>query len=211
MRLAHFSDLHGRLDPLDDVAFPVDAWVSTGDFFPDAPWSHLTGAPRWQRAWFTENAARLRARFGATPVIVVDGNHDFALLGDLLRSAGVNAHAVTPHGFDLLGHRWAGFRHVPTMGGHWPCEATDTVLDALSRAALGSGADILCVHCPPASMLSGPYGNRPLYALLASGAHNVRTVLCGHIHEHAGEAETRHLGRPVTVHNGALGVKLVRV
>ena len=211
VNLAHFSDLHGNLDPLDDVAWPVDAWVSTGDFFPDPPWARLSGGGRFQRAWFAENANRLRARFGTTPVAVVDGNHDFAPLADLLRTIGVNVHAITLRGFDLLGHRWAGFRHIPAMGGHWPCEAPDAMLDTLARTALGSGADVLCVHAPPASMLSGPYGNRPLYDRLAAGGHNVGTVLCGHVHEHAGQSETRHLGRPVTVHNGALGVQLVRL
>lgn len=209
MNLAHFSDLHGNLAPLDDVAWPVDAWVTTGDFFPDPPWAQLSGASRFQRAWFAENARSLRARFGETPVIVVDGNHDFVPLAECLTAIGVNAHAVTLRGFDLLGHRWAGFRHVPQMGGHWPYEATDAQLDALSRAALDSGADVLCVHCPPAGVLSGPYGNRPLLDRLAAGGHHVRTVLCGHVHEHAGQSETRDLGGPVAVHNGSLGVKLV--
>lgn len=209
MNVAHFSDLHGNLDPLDDVAWPVDAWVTTGDFFPDPPWAQLSGASRFQRAWFAENARRLRARFGETPVIAVDGNHCFAPLAECLAAIGVNAHAVTLRGIDLLGHRWAGFRHVPQMGGHWPCEATDAQLDTFSRAALDSGADVLCVHCPPAGVLSGPYGNRPLFDRLAAGGHRVRTVLCGHVHEHAGQSETRDLGGPVTVHNGALGVKLV--
>lgn len=211
VNLAHFSDLHGNLDVLDDVAWPVDAWVSTGDIGPDGLWARASDNGRAQRAWFRENTNRLRARFGTAPVVVVGGNHDFFDFAALLRESGVDAHAITLRGFDLLGHRWAGFRHIPAMGGHWPCEAPDAMLDTLSRTALDSGADILCVHAPPASMLSGPYGNRPLYALLAAGGHNVSTVLCGHVHQHAGESETRHLGRPVTVHNGALGVKLVRL
>lgn len=211
MDLAHFSDLHGHLDPLDDVAWPVGAWVSTGDFFPDPPWGDPLAAERFQRNWFRRNASRLRARFGRTPVVVVDGNHDFVALADALRMIGVDAHAITLRSFDLLGHRWAGFRHIPAMGGHWPCEAPDAVLDTLSRTALDSGADILCVHCPPAGALSGPFGNRPLADRLAAGGHHVHTVLCGHVHEHAGQVETLDLGRPVTVHNGALGVKMVRV
>ena len=133
------------------------------------------------------------------------------LMKEFYREFGVDAHAVTPRGFDLGGHRWAGFPHIPTFAGRWTHEATDAELDRLSREALGSGADVLCVHCPPQSMLPAEYGNRPLYDRLAAGDHRVRTVLCGHVHEHGGLSTTRTLGHPVTVHNGALGVQLVKL
>lgn len=211
LRVAHASDLHGDLDSLSEVFWPVDLWVLTGDVFPDAPFGDPDGRERHARNWFRRHENALRARFGRTPVLAVDGNHDFAPLAELLRAAGVDAHAVTPAGVTLLGRRFAGFPNIPRMRGHWAHESTPEELARLVRRTWDAGADVLVTHCPPRGVLDlddGHLGNAPLAAALARGGHGVEHHLFGHVHGTAGQ---RAEAWGVRFYNGALGAALVEL
>lgn len=205
MNITHVSDLHANLHPLSAVYWPTDLWVFTGDIFHNFNPHDRDTEARMQRNWFRHHANHFLAAIGKTPVLVVDGNHDFACLADEMRTVGIEAHDVTMRAWQFGGHGFAGFGHIPYIAGTWAGEVDDATLDRLSVRALASGADVLVTHCPPAGILSANFGNVPLAARL-KGEHGVKTHLFGHVHEHAGEDVT--IG-PTRFYNGALGARLV--
>ena len=206
MNITHVSDLHGSLDALAGVYWPTDLWVFSGDILPDAPIGDRDSFARYQRNWFRRNAKHFRAAIGDAPVLVVDGNHDFAFLSEEMTDAGMtNVRDVTVRARQIMGHGFAGFGYVPYDAGRWSGEVGNDMLDRASVRSLASGADVLVTHCPPAGILDAGLGNAPLAARL-KGDHNVKLHLFGHVHEHAGEEVTID---GVRYCNGALGARLV--
>jgi Icc-related predicted phosphoesterase len=194
MNLAHFSDLHGRLELIDIQRLPArpDYWVSTGDFFPNQTYGNRAVEVAFQTAWFHQNADEIFARLAGIPVVVVDG---------------------TPAGADLgPGVRVAGFRHIPYIQGRWAGEIQQADFVPMIRRALNSGANVLVTHAPPAGILDGGgdgFGIRPLTSMLMYpelGDHTVTHHLFGHIHEAYGSAEVCG----IRFFNSAQGLQWVR-
>lgn len=205
MNITHVSDLHADLHPLSTVYWPTDLWVFTGDIFPTFDPRDPDAETRKQRNWFRRHANHFRSAIGNDPVMVVDGNHDFAELAWCMVAEGMNAAQISVSRMEYGGHFFAGFRHIPAIAGTWSGEAEDDALDHLSVRSLASGADVLVTHCPPAGILAAGFGNVPLAERL-KGTHGVKTHLFGHVHEHGGEDVT--IG-PTRFYNGALGARLV--
>lgn len=209
IHLTHVSDLHGRDELLVAPAWRTDAFVFTGDILDELRQPDIDAEARYQRNWFRHKAARFRAFVGDAPVLVVDGNHDWFPLGQLMREEGIRAIDVTPAGAELLGLRFAGYPHMPEKAGRWNREVDDQELARLTRLTFDEGRpDVLVTHVGPAGVLSDVWGNGPLADRLARAPGRVRASLFGHAHEHGGATEERW---GVRFHNGALGVQLVLV
>ncbi len=117
MIVGHFSDLHGNYTLLTENTTRPDLWISTGDFF-----SNRTRGTRpieipYQDMYFRRKADELASALAGTPVVVVDGNHDFVRLAPLLREFGVDAHDVADGPVELYGLTFSGFPHIPYIEG----------------------------------------------------------------------------------------------
>lgn len=207
MNITHVSDIHGNVACLANVYWHTDIWVFNGDVFPTLNPREYDAEVRYQRAWFRRNASAFRAAIGKARVLSVRGNHDFTSLAYCMREHGIDANDIDYDGVPYGGHLFAGFEGIPATTGLWTTEASDATLDALSRRALASGADVLVTHAPPYGILDAGLGIRPLADRL-KGEHDVKVHLFGHIHEHAGQDVT--IGG-VRYFNGSLGARLVVV
>jgi len=213
LRILHTSDLHGKHKPLLSVdPSTFDVWVDTGDFFPTAgrhkgigfrihPPAEVSHQGRWVGCKML--GSRLTEWLDGRPAIICSGNHDFISLHAVLRGSGADAHQVTPEGFDLLGHRWAGFREIPFIIGEWAGECHD-FSPFLER--LDPSADILVTHAPPGGILSEEWGIGSLTQHLAYKPHNVKLHLFGHVHGCGGQ-EREEMG--IRFVNSACGIKHV--
>lgn len=207
MKIAHASDLHGKWDSLTSVVEPPDLWVFTGDMLPNKTRGHVHIEVPFQTRWYGQNASTLIAPLRGVPVLLVPGNHDYADLAKLLRRDGVNAHEVSPRGRVVQGHRFAGFGHIPIIGGEWNREATSWELTDLTEATLNSDPDVLLTHAPPCGILNGDYaGVSALTNALTYRPHRVKLHLFGHAHE-GGLKQVTHMG--VRFVNSATGVQVL--
>jgi Icc-related predicted phosphoesterase len=220
MKLGHVSDLHGRYQMLEDVEMP-DAWVITGDFFPNKGRGPAGRIERdaevdHQLRWWRHKGPSIMRRLGGRPVLWVGGNHDFVNLAALLRVSQYEGGAfdVADKAVDLGGHRFAGFREVPYMNGEWVGEAHD-LSEAVSRA-MDADPTVLLTHAPPAGILDddgmGTMGHgggvSPLTSALTWLPHRIVAHLFGHIHAHGGR-DIEELG--VRFYNGAEHVRIVEI
>lgn len=216
MRIAHVSDMHGGYNILNKVTEPPDLWVFTGDIFPYMGFDHNAhwGVPAFeiphQMRWYSHKGPSIVRRLRGKPVLLVPGNHDYADLAKLLRRDGVNAQEVTPEGVDFQGVRFAGFGHIPFIGGRWNREVFVPELQDLSHRTLTVGdPDVLITHAPPGHILGGVHpGNGPLLTALSRLPHRVRVHLFGHIHETGGRM-VEHMG--IRFYNSATTVQVLEV
>lgn len=214
MRIAHVSDMHGGYNILNKVTEPPDLWVFTGDIFPymgfdhNAHWGVSSFEIPHQMRWYSHKGPSIVRRLRGKPVLLVPGNHDYADLAKLLRRDGVNAQEVTPEGVDFQGVRFAGFGHIPFIGGRWNREAFVPELQDLSHRTLTVGdPDVLLTHAPPGHILGGVHpGNGPLLTALSRLPHRVRVHLFGHIHETGGRM-VEHMG--IRFYNSATTVQVL--
>lgn len=207
MRIAHSSDLHGRLIPIFEQSADFDLWLDTGDFCAEPDYLHYVSSEKvaaWQKEWFVENIAPLMIEYLAgRPFVTVAGNHDLIQIGELLREVGYeNAHTVTLDGVEVAGKKFAGHSHIPMLYGVWANETEDA--SALSERAVLSGAEILATHAPPLGILdTSKRGRRAGFPCLSASLlhlpHSVKHHFFGHIHEGRGTAEVAG----VKFYNGA--------
>lgn len=210
MIIGHASDLHGDYSDFFGSTEVPDVWVFSGDMFPNLTRGDASVERSFQEAWFHERAAAFVGRLGGRPVVSVSGNHCYINLARLLRDLGVEAHAVTPTGVDVLGLRFSGFREIPWIAGEWAGEIHD--FTQLVEDTFASNPDILVTHAPAAGLLDrvsgGGYGIQPLATALAYRPHNIRAHFFGHSHPQGGE-DTVEMG--VHFFNGATKVRFVAV
>lgn len=197
MKILHTSDLHGRYKQLLALDFDFDVWVDTGDFMPNKgrAWGHRIKPEverpyqiRWCR--YKNIGRRLGEWLNGRPAVVVSGNHDFISIAAAMQPF-ADVHLATPQGFELLGLKWAGFRHIPYIDGEWPGEVEDWELHEQVEATWKSGPDILVTHAPPSGILSGPiekkYGISSLTTHLAYRDHKIKAHFFGHEHSDGGQ------------------------
>lgn len=209
MQILHSSDLHARLDRLLAITEPFDLWLDTGDFFPNRPDPVPVDADAevaYQRAWAAPRLDPLRRWLDGRPVLTMPGNHDFASLAALLQDHRIDATEVAPRGVTAHGLRWAGFRHVPLMDGHWPGETDD--FEALVHATVAVDPHVIVTHGPPAGILDGTgrFGIAPLGEAVHAASPTLQACFFGHEHDDGG-SHTR-IGR-VDCYNGAERARIV--
>jgi Icc-related predicted phosphoesterase len=220
MIIGHASDLHGRYSMLEGVELP-DAWVITGDFFPNRGRDQTGRIEReaevaHQVRWWRNKGPAVMRLLGGRPVLWVGGNHDFVNLAGLLKvskyAGGAFDVADTPA--DIGGHRFAGFREVPYMSGEWVGESRDLAWRV--AGAMDADPTVLLTHAPPAGILDddgmGTRGHgggvSPLTTALTWRPHRIVAHLFGHIHEHGGR-DTEEMG--IRFYNGAEHVRLIEI
>ena len=201
MIIYHWSDNHGNLSHLskfvEENGLP-DVFVMTGDFFPNSYAVFLdgkVGEEDFQHAWFLSKVEDLKRILGGKPMMYVWGNHDFFLADrDFFQNHGIDAYQISPQPLYFMGLTWAGSRHIPEIGGHWNGEASDNMLEEITRWITKARPDMLLTHSPPHGMLdlcrSGDRaGIRPLMDAISTGKISPKVHFFGHIHECGGRQE----------------------
>jgi uncharacterized protein len=191
MRLLAFSDVHRDLTQagaLVDRAGAVDVVVAAGDF---------ASVHRGLEELIDVLAAI------ETPTVLVAGNNetDAALRAacDRWRSA----HVLHGGGMEIDGVAFFGLGGgVPVTPWDWSFDLTeDEAAGALTGLPRGG---VLVVHSPPKGYVDGPRRLGSQAILEAVEDKQPRLVVCGHIHEAAGEQAT--IGESRVLNVGPSGV-----
>jgi len=207
MRIAHVSDTHHHPEIIEQIGQlkDIDVVVITGDVVDNYGRRDHRGIQRrkeqvFQRRWLDAHVPRWAKVIGDTPVIMVNGNHDFVSPAGRLRRCGCNVTLLNAGDhMDLGGFRFAGFGEIPYIQGEWAGEEFD--LKPFVEKTMAVDPDILVVHAPAAMILDEEgYGNGPLLRALTYTKHNVRHVFCGHAHECGGQ-QVDEMG--IRFYNGA--------
>ncbi len=187
VNLLHSSDQHGRIDHIPEAGkFDIDAFVMTGDFFPD-------GTKNEQEQWFIRNdiGNKLRLKFAGRKIITVDGNHDFASLAEcMVKYARYDQdliHFLYPGKLiELYGYRWAGFSKVPYIDSYFANQASPSEMEKILDQTFDLDPNIIVTHSMPASILAEQYGCHQYMSRLLYKEHNVELILGGHLHKAKG-------------------------
>lgn len=213
LRIAHASDLHSNLLVLKGVDVNnIDAWILTGDFFPNLTRGNVETEINFQTDWFRKKRETIFRVLGNKPVINVDGNHDFVSLGQLLKEyayAGevlqINEHEVV----ELQGLKFAGHGYIPWIEGEWRGELrTPEMLKVVNNLFDSHTADVLVTHAAPAGILAGHWGCSALSNRLFYGDHTFTHHFFGHVHQHIPQTQTEH---GIQFFNSATGCQLVEI
>lgn len=195
MRIFHVSDSHGNLHDLSLAhGSGADVVVLTGDMLPNFfPYMGIENEKEYQTKWFQGKSEHFLRYLGGKPVVVVNGNHDFVCLAELLTRAGYQGevHKLDEtKAVELLGYRWGGHGYIPYISGCWNDElrSVDLAVKADTLFSQPGGVEILCTHTPAKGFLSGPWGCSSLASNLLYNpcAESVRLHLFGHVHQEGG-------------------------
>lgn len=205
MRVLHTSDLHlydmRDLLRIMEKMRDFDAWIDTGDFFPNCPGNRARITSKEGNIPFQNAALDKFIKFGLMdwlgdrPLIAVPGNHDFISLADELRKRGFkNAHEINTDGQVILGRRFAGFPNIPYIQGEWMYETHKSYFGILAGKVLETNPEILLLHAPINGVLdSVGWGHKGMPFLghsLMYQETSVSAVFCGHVHLEGGKSET---------------------
>jgi Icc-related predicted phosphoesterase len=188
INLCHSSDQHGRIDHIPEYTkHDIDAYVMTGDFFPD-------GTKHEQEQWFIRNdiGFKLKLKFSGRKIITVDGNHDFASFAEcMVKYAKYDPELIyflEPGKLvELYGYRWAGFSQVPFIDAHcFNNQAMPSEMAKILDQTFNLDPNIIVTHSPPQGVLSGMFGCSQYASKLFYKEHNVELIMMGHIHESKG-------------------------
>ena len=193
MRLLAFSDVHRDLRQagrLADRAGEVDVVVAAGDFA-----SVHRGL---------EELIDMLAVI-ETPTVLVPGNNE---TDEALRTACEGwraARVLQGEGTEIDGVSYFGLGGgVPVTPWDWSFDLTEE--ETADRLAACPSGGVLVVHSPPKGYVDGPRRLGSEAILAAIEDKQPRLVLCGHVHEAAGEEATVGASRVVNV--GPAGVVL---
>jgi Icc-related predicted phosphoesterase len=195
MRVAHASDLHSNLLILKSIdTTKIDAFILTGDFFPNITRGNVQTEINYQTDWFKKKRETIFRALGNKPVITVDGNHDFISLGDMLSHyayAG-EVHQISEHGIvEFGGLKFAGHGYIPWIEGEWRGELrTPEMMQVVERVWNHGYADVLVTHTAPAGILDEQWGCNALANKLAYSEHMFTHHFFGHAHVHTPQEET---------------------
>lgn len=201
--ISHLSDHHGVASKLPVLG--GDIIVLSGDMLPNCfnttdervgDWRAAEVA--YQSQYVIGHADDYRRAFGSKPVVSVSGNHCYIDMAAHLRGIGINAVSVEDGVQVVNGLRFAGFRQVRRVSGLYEGEVED--FSGLVADLMASNPDVVVIHQPVDGILSddGGHGHGrgvPMYRELFYGDHNIKAVLCGHIHPQ---------GRQVVEHGGII-------
>lgn len=202
MKIAHVSDNHSNLDMVLRIGqSDAEMLIWTGDALPNVGfvgYGHQIDPSlecEYQRKILNEFGRELEVALQGRPLLFVRGNHDFTLFGPILKGFGVNIHEIcdsNPY-VDIMGKRFAGFRHIPYIDGHWSGEVQSDILDSLSESLMMSNPDVILTHAPPYGILDNDgdkhWGITSLTILLTYLEHKVTHHFFGHVHSRGGEVE----------------------
>lgn len=212
MSVAAISDIHGRLHDLNTADFAgADLVLLAGDIVPLDTQRVVDRSLAWLHGEF---AAWLDEMPPEAPVVLVAGNHDFALATIGAGEPGVHRGlfgcrqliyvqdaSVEVCGLSLYGTPW-----IPFLSGGWAFTAPSSFggrFLAEKFSAIPEGLDILLTHTPMRGYLdrdvdSLPATPRDRPPHLGSGAllravqtRRPRLHVCGHVHEGRGATGIR--------------------
>jgi uncharacterized protein len=186
MRLLAFSDVHRDLAQaarLVDRAGAVDVVVAAGDFA-----SVHRGLDE-----LIEVLAAIE-----TPTVLVPGNNETDAALRAACDGWRAAHVLHGDGTEIDGVAFFGLGGgVPTTPWEWSFDLTeDEAAGALTGLSRGG---VLVVHSPPKGYVDGPRRLGSQAVLEAVEEKQPRLVVCGHIHEAAGEQATIGTSRVLNV------------
>jgi Icc-related predicted phosphoesterase len=186
MRLLAFSDVHRDLRQagrLADRAAEVDVVLAAGDF---------ASAHRG-----LEEVIDMLSVI-ETPTVLVPGNNE---TDDALRAACEGwpaAHVLHGDGTEIDGVSFYGLGGgVPVTPWGWSFDLTEE--EAADRLAACPPGCVLVVHSPPKGYVDGSRGLGSEAVLRAIEDKQPRLVVCGHVHEAAGEEATIGASRVLNV------------
>lgn len=192
MKIFHASDLHADLYPLTLIDKDVGVVVSSGDFFPNITRGDLATEPKFQKDWFVKHSQNIFRYLAGRPVVVVNGNHDFVCLAEMLVEHGYagEVHLLTPDKVtEFGGKRWTGHRFVPYIYGEWNGELHKHDLALVSKKLFQhDGVDVLVTHVPPKGILASEWGCPTLSQCFAyyPNAASIKVHMFGHVHSSGG-------------------------
>jgi Icc-related predicted phosphoesterase len=191
MRLLAFSDVHRDLPQagrLVDRAGDVDVVVAAGDF-----------------ASVHRGLDELIGVLAAieTPTVLVAGNNETDAALRAACDGWAAAHILHGEGTEIGGVSFFGLGGgVPVTPWDWSFDLTED--DAAGALAGLPRGGVLVVHSPPKGYVDGPRGLGSQAILEAIEDKQPRLVVCGHIHEAAGEQAT--IGESQVLNVGPSGV-----
>ncbi len=193
MRIVAISDTHGYLPNIP----PCDIFIHAGDICPIYDHSH-----NFQKIWIHDNFWPWLCKSGASHVVFIGGNHDFALaddpsIGNSLcspmywpRTHYLNDSEAIIDGIKIYGTPW-----TPTFG-PWAFMESESKL--AERWSSINRADIIISHGPPRGFgdIVSPRTKEDFPIVEHVGSEAMREVIervqpklfiCGHIHSGFGK------------------------
>lgn len=213
MIIAHASDLHSNLLPLKAVnTTKIDAWILTGDFFPNITRGNVQTEINFQTDWFLKKRDTIFKALGDKPVINVDGNHDFVSFGELLRryAYGGEVYQISEnHIVEFRGLKFAGHGYIPWIAGEWRGELrAPEMMTVIDKVWSHGYADVLVTHTPPAGILADMWGCNVLANRLAYEEHMFTHHFFGHVHQYTPQEHTEN---GTKFYNSATGCQIVEI
>lgn len=218
IRIAHSSDQHGhltRFDPGFELK-DIDLWVITGDLLPNSTRGEVHYEVPFQTDFLNANIEFFKKLFGSIPVLVQDGNHDYAPTQQILAAAGIDARQVLRTkqeivlGTEKKAVSYAGFREINWLAGEWNGEARFPEICAIVDQVMGESPDLLITHSPTQGIMDGvkdSYGVASLASQLSYRPHTVKAHLHGHTHESHGI----EIHNNIVFSNAATTIQIVEV
>ena len=149
----------------------------------------------YQKDWIDRHATRIKSWLGGRKMIFCPGNHDYHDPTPRLRAEGVDAVTLSQaeplHMHD--GVPFTGFPYCPMGVLPWnyalDANGMNLELEHLSEVIEARAAReiMLVAHCPPGGILDkgdlgDRFGNGSLTSWLQYKGHDIKAVLCGHVH-----------------------------
>ena len=196
MIILHSSDLHSDISRLWQFT-EFDIWIDTGDFFPNSTRGNARIEQPFQADWLKQHLRQIAGWLRGRPMISLQGNHDYIMLADHLRAAGMNAHQLNavPHEVTINNVTFAGFSNIPYIIGEWNHETHNAEMQSAVRNMLQHRHSVLLTHAPPHGILDADgknhYGIQQLTNVMMYYPHNITHHLFGHVHEDGGKCIER--------------------
>jgi Icc-related predicted phosphoesterase len=187
MLIAHSSDQHGNLERYKKGLAP-DLWILSGDFFPNETRGEREHETVYQARWLKNNLSFFKELFGLTPILIQDGNHDFAKTCEIFADAGFNTHQVLRKKQSLtvasMTVSFAGFREINWISGDWNGETRISEMSDIVYDVIRENPDILITHAPPQGIMDTTfgYGIAALTSRLFYSQHSIKLHAFGHCH-----------------------------
>ncbi len=179
MKILCMSDLHGNLPVIKER---VDVVIVAGDICPTSNHSSV-----FQIDWINGNFESWAQSLPCREVLVIAGNHDFALEQRQDRIQTRNYRYLQDSSAHFGGLHFYGTPWQPIFF-HWAFNLTEPQL-AEKFAMIPMDTDILISHGPPfgiCDVVKSEYsGSKSLASRI--GQLRLKAVVCGHIHEGYGE------------------------
>ncbi len=188
MRFLLLSDVHCQWRNFDPAHYPpVDAILCAGD---------ITDTGRPGQEHFIESRAWVSGQAAHAPFYWIPGNHDLDFDGteyaDIANTHCVLDKTITLGPFRLRGVSCSPCYNAPQLARYWDFMTADPEVERAAYAF--EPVDIVLSHGPPHGLCDASWdrfsGDTHLGSVELTNyiiAHEPKLVVCGHIHEAAGE------------------------